>query len=455
MQVLKEQTSDSTATIEIKLAKADYEPQVNKALRDYQRKATVPGFRPGKVPFGMVKKMYGHAIMAEQVNKLVSDSLNNYITDNEIKILGYPMADAKRTGTFDFDKDEEFNFYFNVALAPEVNVDLSEFTVTYPKIKADQAEVQKTIEKLLTDFPKTTYPEVVDQNDNLELRISEVNSDGEEVQDGYQTIVQISLEDIVDEESKNTLLNKVLGSEFVMNLTKAIGDDEKAKKLLKLNDDNAHLLNVDFNVIIDEISRKEPAELNEDFFSQIFPDQEISAEDDFRQKIQAEIEKQFEQQSDYLVYSVGLKKILDETPIEFPREFMMNWIVENSNGKLSFDEVEKNYDDYEKSMRFQLVEEHLIEKYPELKVDSQEIRRFVMSYFFGQMPQGMEIDSEMESRLSTTVDSILKNNDERQRIIQQLRERKMISLFKSRLNLIEQEMTADEFKEFVTENQPD
>jgi trigger factor len=453
MQVLKEQTSDSTATIEIKLAKADYESVVNKALRDYQRKATVPGFRPGKVPFGMVKKMYGHAILAEQVNKLVSDSLNNYITDNEIKVLGYPMADAERTGTFDFDKDEEFNFYFNVALAPEINVDLSDFTVTYPKIKADPAEVQKTVDKLLTDFPRTTYPEAVEQNDNLELRISEVNADGEEVQGGYQTIVQISMDDIIDEESKNLLNNKVLGSEFILNLNKAIGDEEKTRKFLKLNDENAHLLNADFNVIIDEISRKEPAELNEDFFNQIFPEQEITNEDDFRQRIQVEIEKQFDQQADYLVFSVGLKKILEETPIILPREFMMKWIVENSNGKLSLDEVEKNYVDYEKSMRFQLMEEYLIGKYPELKVESQEIRRFVMNYFFGQMPQGMDIDSEMESRLSTTVDAILKNNDERQRIVQQLRERKMVNLFKSRLNLVEQEMTADEFKNYVSENQ--
>ncbi|MDP2237753.1 MAG: trigger factor family protein [Bacteroidales bacterium] len=455
MQVLKEQTSDSTATIEIKLVKADYEPEVNKALRDYQRKASVPGFRPGKVPFGMVKKMYGHSILADQVNKIVSDSLNNYIQDNEIRILGYPMADAERTGTFDFDKDEEFNFYFNVALAPEINIDLSEFNLTYPKITADPDEVQKTIDKLLADYPRTTYPESVEQQDALELRVSELNDEGVEVQDGYQTIVKLNVSDITGEDSKNDLLNKVLGSEFVLNLNKAIGDNDKTKKLLKLNDEQTQLLNADYNVIIDEIMRKEPSEMNEDFFNTIFPEQDVATEEDFRQRIKSEIEKQFDQQADYLVYSMGLKKILEETPISFPREFMMNWIVENANGKLSAKEVDENYDEYEKSMRFQLVEEYLIGKYPELKVESQEVRRFVMSYFFGQMPQDMEIDEQMEKSLSSTVDSILKNNDEKQRIIHQLRERKMVALFKSKLTLTEQAMSPEEFKNFVSKNQPE
>ncbi|MDO8897464.1 MAG: trigger factor family protein, partial [Bacteroidales bacterium] len=308
MQVLKEQTSDSTATIEIKLVKADYEPEVNKALRDYQRKASVPGFRPGKVPFGMVKKMYGHSILADQVNKIVSDSLNNYIQDNEVRILGYPMADAERTGTFDFDKDEEFNFYFNVALAPEINIDLSDFNLTYPKITADPDEVQKTIDKLLADYPRTTYPESVEQQDALELRVSELNDEGVEVQDGYQTIVKLNVSDITDEDSKNDLLNKVLGSEFVLNLNKAIGDNDKTKKLLKLNDEQTQLLNADYNVIIDEIMRKEPSEMNEDFFNTIFPEQDVATEEDFRQRIKSEIEKQFDQQADYLVYSMGLKK---------------------------------------------------------------------------------------------------------------------------------------------------
>ncbi|MDO8898424.1 MAG: hypothetical protein Q7V19_12310, partial [Bacteroidales bacterium] len=147
--------------------------------------------------------------------------------------------------------------------------------------------------------------------------------------------------------------------------------------------------------------------------------------------------------------------ILEETPISFPREFMMNWIVENANGKLSAKEVDENYYEYEKSMRFQLVEEYLIGKYPELKVESQEVRNFVMSYFFGQMPQDMEIDEQMEKSLSSTVDSILKNNDEKQRIIHQLRERKMVALFKSKLTLTEQAMSPEEFKNFVSKNQPE
>ena len=450
MQVNKEQTGEVSASIEIRIGKNDYEPEVNKALKDYQRKAVVPGFRQGKVPFGIVKKMYGNAMLAEQVNKLVSDSLNNYIKDNDLRILGYPLSDVERTGTIDFDSNDEFSFYFNVAIAPELDIKLEEIQVTYPKVKADPIEIQKTIDKLLTDYPEVTYPETYQQGDALELRSTQVDDKGNEVEGGFQATVMVDSAEIASDAVRQKLEGQVLGAELILNYSEVFGDDEKVIKALKLSDEDNHLIHADFNVVIDEIKRTEPATLNESFFGRIFPSETIDSEDEFRNRIGQEIEKQLESQSDYFVYSLGLKQLVDETPMKFDEAFMKRWIVDNSNGEISASEIENTYGDFEKSMRYQLIEDELSSKYPELLVKKEEVRQYVANYFFGQMQ--MEITEDMEKMLSSTIDSILKNKKEEDKIIRQLRENKMVRLFRSKLNLVEQEMTAEEFKSLVTKN---
>lgn len=447
MQVIKEQKGDALASIEVKISKPDFEPEVNKALKEYQRKASVPGFRPGKVPFGIVKKMYGNSVLAEEVNKLVSETLNNYLKENEIRILGYPLADIERTGMIDFDSDTDKSFFFDLAIAPQLDIKLEEMEFSYPKVKADAAEVQKMVDKLLLDFPEITYPETFEKGDSIELRSTEADADGKEVEEGYQATVHLESDAIVDEESLSLFEGKELGSEFIFNFGKALQDDEKVIKALRLSEENNHLIHNDFNVVIDELKRVAPAEVNESFFKRVFPADEIANEEDFRNRIAQEIEKQLESQSDYFVYSVALKKLVEETPMQLDENFLQKWIADSSNGEYSFEDVRDNYKDYVKTIRFQLIEEELLRQYPELKVNNAEVRQHVANYFMGQMQ--MEVTPEMEGFLNNTIDSILKNKKEEDRIIRQLFENKMVKLFREKLKLVDQEVTPDGFKEMV------
>jgi len=149
MNITQESTGDLTATVKIELVKEDYEDQVNTVLKDYQRKANMPGFRPGKVPMGMVKKMYGNAVLAEEVNKIISENLNNYLTDNKIKTLGHPLPNEDRQEMIDFETQETFDFFFDLGLQPEVSTELSDnIKVDYHKIKVDDKSVNKYIEDL-------------------------------------------------------------------------------------------------------------------------------------------------------------------------------------------------------------------------------------------------------------------------------------------------------------------
>ena len=450
MQVIKELTSDVSASIEVKISKADFEPEVNKALKEYQRKASVPGFRPGKVPFGMVKKIYGNAILAEEVNKLVSNALNNYLNENEMRVLGYPLSDIERTGLIDFDSDSDKSFFFNVAIAPTLDFKLEEMEFSYPRVKADPAEVQKAVDKLLVDFPEITYPDTFEKSDSIEMKATEADAEGNEVEDGYQATVNLDPDAIVNDESFSLLEGKELGSEFIFNFGKALQDDEKVIKALRLSEENNNLIHNDFNVVIDEIKRVAPAEVNESFFRRVFPADEIDNEEDFRNRIAQEIEKQLESQSDFYVFNVAFKKLVEETPMQFDEEFLQKWIADSSNGEYTFEEIRDNYKDYEKTIRFQLIEEELLRQHPQLKVSKEDVRRHVAGYFMNQMQ--MDITPEMEGFLNTTIDSILKNKKEEDRIVRQLFENKMVKVFKENLKLIDKIVTPDEFKEMITQN---
>lgn len=457
MQVHHEQSGTSQLTIEVKLNKADVENEVNKSLRDYQRKAVIPGFRPGKVPFGMVKKMYGPSMMAEQMNKKISTALNDYITENDLKILGYPIADAERTGNIDFDNNDEFSFFFDAGISPELDINLSEISMVFPKVRVTEDEIETTIEKMRVDYPSITYPEVVETSDELELNITEADENGNEKDDGFSDTLVLNLKEFAGTGIEEAFVGKTDGSEFVVNFAKYL-DANKTKKLLKLDDepDADTISTSDFNVVISMITRHEKSELDEEFFGRVFQNETVTTVEEFKTRIGDEIQKHMDEQSKYLVYSLALKKIIDETPMELPHDFMKRWIIDNSEGAVTTDEIEKNYDDYEKSLRFQLIEEHLNQKYPELNVDKTEVRMFVLNYFFGNMLGSFDqLDDEMKDKMMQTVEGILKNKKEEQRIVSQLREKKLVELFSKQLKLEEKEMTQEEFKEFTKQNQAD
>lgn len=450
MHVNLETINEASGVVEVKIDKNDFEPEVNKELKKYQHKAAVPGFRPGKAPFGMIKKFYGSQLIAETINRMVSDALNDHLSSNKIKVLGYPMADMQRTGTLDFDNNSSFSFFFNVALAPTLDIQLENITIDYPKVKVSDAEANEAIERMLADNPETTYPEVVGDDDTVELRCTQADADGNEVDGGYQATVVLNLKDIADADSKAMLVGKELGSEFVFNFGKALNDSEKVIRLLRLAEHDNHLVDEPFNVVVDEVRSFAPASMNETFFDAIFPAEGIKDEEAFRDKVKAVIGEQYDMQSDYLLFSNALKRILDETPMRFDHDILKQWIVENSQGSISMSDLEKDYANYERSVRYQLVEENLEEKHPELVVTRDEMRAYVASYFFRQF--GMSGGKEVEKMISSTVDSILKDKKEANRIERQIHEQKMVKLFRSKLQLNVVEMSSEAFKSLVDKN---
>jgi trigger factor len=453
MNITKEQTGELTATIKINLQNADFESDVNKSLRDYQRKATIPGFRPGKVPFGMVKKMYGSSVMADQVNKTISKALNDYLADEKLSILGHPIANIEKTGTIDFDHDSDFNFFFDIGIAPDFDVNMENIELEYSKITAGDKQIEETINNMLERNPVHTHPELVSEIDEIEASIAEVDANGAEKADGFVSEIKFKMSDIIDEDSKATLIGKTDGAEFVINLEKAFGDTEALKNALKWPEDKVTQPSSTFNLVIKEIHHEEKANLDEEFFEKIFPNQQILTIEEFKAKVAEDINKQLEGESDRYFSGKAIDSLVDQVKFSLPEEFMKAWVLQYAEGKITKEKFDEDYVQYDRTFRWQLIEGKLIDANPSLAVSREDIRNAVKQQFFGQFMNADSVDEEMNNRMEPIVDMILKNEDEARKISDRIAESKFGMFIKENAKITVKEITYDKFIESFNQNE--
>ena len=436
-------------SIQINVLKEDYEPQVKKELNKLKQRAQVPGFRPGMVPFGMIKKMYGAQTTIEVLNTLVSETLNSYILDNKLDLIGFPLSDPDHQQPVDFDSQESLDFFFEAALRPEIKVDYSKVDINFAHVVADDAALDKTIEELIERNPEITHPETVGEEDILELKVREAE-DGKEVEDGFKKdYVLLDLKEVKTKTHKKKFVGKTTGSEFIVNLSVVLGSNEKAAKILG-QDAPA---DSDYNIIIDDIRHEEKPELNADFFKKIFPDRELADIDAFRAAVKEEMEKQYTNETDRILFTKMIDALVDNTPFDLPDTFLKRWIYENNQGKLSMDDIQKNYaDSYSKGLRWQLIEDSIVKDNMDLAITEAEVRSFLTSQIFPGLDYNTA-DDEMKARLDKIVDNYLKNEEQVNNIKNQMADVKMTNFLKTKVKINYTDETYDEFiKNLETEN---
>jgi trigger factor len=451
MKVTHESTGELTATVKIEVSPSDYKEQVNKVLKDYQRKANVPGFRPGKVPFGMIKKMYGSGVFAEELNKLLSESLNNYITDNNIDILGQPLANDEKTPQFDGDEEKDLEFYFDLGLMPEFKVDLSENTaVDYCKVIVDEKMVDNYMDDIARRNGKPTNPEVSEAADMLKGELAELNADGLLAENGHTCTNSLSTDQLLEEADKAKFTGLKVGDVVNFNPSKAIGNVTNVAKLLDLDKaDDAHL-QADYRFTLQEITRTEPAAIDQELFDKVYPVGEVKSVENFRERIRKEAAVAFETDTDKQFMNDAIKKLIEDSKMVFPDGFMKRWLYDNNQGKLTREQIEGDYEHFANSMKWQLIENRIIKEH-EVAVTDQEIKDYIIGYFKPRNAE-MEMDPEMVKRFDSIATTIMQNKEEVHKINDKLYEQKLTALLKSKLKLVEKEVTYEEFITLATAN---
>jgi len=447
MNITQESTGDLTAVVKIELVKDDYENQVNTVLKDYQRKASMPGFRPGKVPMGLVKKMYGRAVLADEVNKIISESLQNYLTENNIKTLGHPLPNEDRQEMIDFETMDTFDFFFDIATQPDINVELSDkIKMDYFKISVNDESINKYIEDLRKKNGTPTNPDKSAEGDVLKGKILELDEDGNVKEGGIENETTIGVDYIKQKTIQKKFINKSIGDKIIFNPLKASKNATETASILGIETKAAEEIKNDFEFTIEMVTRYEPAEVNEEFYAGVFPGEKFKEDKDFRERLGKELEGSFANESDRLFMRQVADKFIDDQKVELPNDFMKRWLMESGESQVKAEEIETHYDDYARALKWQLIESKIVND-NNISVTPDDVRGQIMSYF--QQPG--EVDEETQKRLDEIADNIMQNQEEVKRIYDQLLDTRMRDLLKSTLNLKNKEVSYDDFIKLASE----
>jgi len=447
MNITQEKSDDLTAIVHLELTEQDYKGAVEKQLNDYRKKAKMPGFRPGKVPMGMIKKMYGKSVTVEEINKTVSEALNNYILENKLKILGYPLPNTEKTTTLDFDKQTSFDFYFDLGLSPEFELTLADkISVPYYKIKIKDKDIDKAVNDLKLRFGTEENPEIAEETDGFQGNFAELDEEGNIVEGGVEHNSFFWIKDVKSKVIKNKLIGLSASKHVEFNLMKAFDDEAKVESLLHLHDRPEEKMNADYRFHIEKVVRAHEAEIGEELFKKVYPNDEIKTEKEFRERISKELTTHYSGDTDRQMLADAINELIKTADITLPDEFMKRWLVESNEGKITSEQVDEQYESYGKTIRWQLIEAKLQEDFGDaITVSDEEIRNKVRAYFLG----GKE-KTETNPQIEGIVNNILKNPEERQRIYSGIMDEKFIKLFKEHLKLKEKEVDSDKFFEIAS-----
>lgn len=444
MNITAEKTDTLNGSITINLKTNDYLPKVDKALKEYQRKASIPGFRPGKVPFGMVKKMVGKSVMFEEVNKILNDTLNNYIVEQKLNILGNPLPNTEKTSKIDFDNPGDMDFVFDLGFVPEFQIDISpNQTFKYYEIKVTDEELQRAVENIAKRNGKLVEVETAGENDLLHGIFTEVDDNGNTVENGIHTHSDISLARVKDDNLRNTLSLLKKGESAIVEPEKISDNLTDRAAMLGITKEQAEQPERKFKFELETIKHLQPAELNEEKLAELYPTKDVKTIDDLKKVIETDIKKYFEVESERKLKNDVVLHLLKQTNISLPDEFLKRWLLAINEKGSTAEQIEKEYESYKDGLKWQLIENKIIDKH-NIRVSEEEIKEAFKKdllrqfEYYGMPDPGQEI-----------VDSMLKkfmqNKEEIRRINDKIYDEKTLALYKEKFTLDRVEVTQEEF----------
>ncbi|TKK67241.1 trigger factor [Ilyomonas limi] len=387
--VTRENIGPLNDKLTVNIAKQDYLPAFEKSLKDYAKKANIPGFRKGMVPPGLVKKMYGSSVFTDEVLRTVEKELNNYVTEEKLDILAQPLplpSDSQRLDVFN---PADYTFDFEVGYKPEINIDIHNIHVTRYKVTVTEEMVNDEINRLQIRSGKMTNPDVIDNDENvLNVELKEADAEGNPIEGGIQKDNSFLLK-YFTEDVKTQLREKKVEDTILIQLSKALEPKERELVMSDLGLDNHSDIDADkyFLMTIKKIGLVEKSELNEEFFNTVYPGRNITAEEDFGAEVKKEIEAYYDAQSRSQAQDQIFHALTDHTQLQFPESFLKRWLQLNGEQQKTEEEVNEEYPKYESQLKWSLIATKLIQD-NNISVSPDEIRTFaqqrLMSYMGGQ-----------------------------------------------------------------------
>ena len=440
MKITREQREVGTSVLKVLVNEQDYSEAVDKMLREYKRKANIPGFRPGMVPMGVVRKMYGKGAIAEQSYKIASNSVFEYLQKEGIDYVG-DVIPSDEQGDFDFENNTEHEFMFEIGEAPKIEVALSkEDKLTYNKIAADEQMVEGYKDNYLRRYGRLVEVETVAKDEALTVVLD--NGDIQ-VDDAYVGLISMS------DEERAAFLGKKVGDKMEVDVNELYKSASQRASILKVKEEELESINPKFTLEIKQIRQFANPELNEEFFKMAFPAGNITSEEELNKFLAAEIETELGREADYL-FTISVRNFLmEKLGLQMPVEFLKRWLYTINEGKFSMEEIEKDFDGFLKMFTWNYIQKHFIQTY-ELKVSQEELEAEAKEFAKAQFAQyGMP--SAPEEMITNFAKQILENKEQGQKIYEKLYEAKVVEYVKSQVEVVSNSVTAEEFAKLAQE----
>jgi len=444
MNIVKKDLDQNNAIVTLRIEKADYTEKVDKTLRDYRKKANIPGFRPGMVPAGLVKKMYGKAVLAEEINKLVSDNLYKYIRENNLNILGEPLPNETEQKTIDFDTQEDFEFIFDLGLAPEFEVELTKKDkVKFYTIAVSDEMIENQVKSYTGRYGKYIQEEEVEEKDMLkgellELENGKVNESGLKVKDATLTASYIK-----DDAQKALFIGAKKGDVITFNPSKAYENETEISSMLKISKDEAKNITSDFQLKIESITRYHESAIDQELFDKVYGEGVVSSEEEFRAKIKENIQENLVSDSEYK-FGVDAQEMLIAKfdGLSFPDAFLKRWVL-SSNQNLTAETLEEDYSKMIADLRWHLIKDKLA-KANDIKVEAADVEEYAKKVAKAQFAQYGMIGMDDEI-IANYAKDMMKKEDTLKNMIDKVAEEKVFVVIKEAVKLDNKEISIEDF----------
>jgi trigger factor len=434
MNITKQSIDALNAIIKIEIAGADYQEKVEKGLKDYRKKANIPGFRNGQVPMGLIKKQFGKALLAEEINKLIQDALNQYLIDEKLEVLGNPIP--KDQPDFSWDT-EDFSFEFEIGLAPVFGIDLNaKNSIVHYQIEADDKLINSEIDTVLSRYGKMSILDEVTEEATVTAKF--VNEQKE-----IEKTSTIQMSEIKGKVNLKKFLGKKVGDVVELNTKGLFEDEHKLSYVLGVKHEEVHGLDIDITVTIETITKLEKAELNQEIFDKMFGEGVISSADDLKKRIKEDAEMQFKSHSDQQLLNDVTEFLIANTQFDLPKEFLIKWLSTAGEKPMTIEEATAEYNRSEKGLRYQLIEGKLITDH-KIQVAFEDLKNFTIELIKAQMAQYGQMNPS-EKEMDEIAYKVLTNEEERKRLSSQMMSTKLLTFFKENLKLKAKKVSYEDF----------
>jgi trigger factor len=444
MNITRENIDDLNAVLKLKIDKTDYEDKVETVLKDYRKKATVKGFRPGMVPIGLIKKMYGRAVQIDEINKVVTESIQKYITDEKLEILGDPLPKTDEQEKLDFETQQDFTFSFELGLTPSIELKLSKKNkVNQYEIIIDEKMRNDYLENYTRRYGELKKAEMTEEKDVIKGKIEAIDNDGNVNPDGPAVDeTSLGIDIIKDINIKKEFIGKGIGDSIDFDLKKAYPNDSEIAGILHKKKEEVENLEGNYRFTINDISRFYPAVIGKELFDRIFGEGVINTEEEFMKRIEEEITQNLKRESDYKLMMDIKNLAMEKTDFQLPEEFLKRWLL-RVNEKTTEEQIEKEFESFRKDLKWQLIR-NKVARDNEVKISEEELQKEAESITRYQFQQ-YGLFYATEEQIANYAKETLKREEDAKRIADKILEEKVLVLVKELVKLETKDITVEEF----------